>query len=334
MPIPVPVLAHQPSNPVAMVPVPPVPEHWERTSVSVAGMNGQGEAIPLTGFSEPAWPGIILQPGATGLDMPPYALFSDDCPNLDGSIFRNARATAREVMIPVYLYGVDRRTVNALKRKLFQALNPKRGYCVLRFAEGNHTTRVLHAYYKGGMEGSEGEDASGFTWTKYGLQFSAFDPWFYPESDESIRWDFGTGEAFLSKTREFFPLRISSGVMLPDAAVTVSNPGDIEAWPIWKLVGPIKSFALTSPFGESIVASPPAGGADLVPSGRTLTIDTRPGHKTVMDDKGTNYWSKLDAAPEFWSVDPGDTSPKISVVAGTGKASVILSFTPRYASFV
>jgi hypothetical protein len=53
-----------------------------------------------------------------------------------------------------------------------------------------------------------------------------------------------------------------------------------------------------------------------------------------MDDLGTNYWSKLDTSPEFWSVEPGDTSASVSVVTGVGKAAVVLSFSPRYASFV
>ncbi|MEU9404779.1 phage tail domain-containing protein [Streptomyces sp. NPDC048281] len=299
------------------------------------GNNGQGEPISLTSFSDRGWPSMLLQPGATGLDMPPFALFSDDSPNLDGSIYRSARASAREIMIPVYLYGIDRQTINQLKRKLFQALNPKRGYCLLRFTEGNHEARQLTCYYKGGMEGAEGTDTSGFTWAKYGLSFTAMDPWFYPDRQVSARWDFGTGAPLLSSSAPFFPMRIMPGVMGgAGTGLVITNEGDIEAWPIWTLKGPIKSFTLISPYGETIRASTPSDGSDLVPTGRTLTIDTRPGYKLVQDDLGTNYWAKLDAAPQFWSVEPGDTTASVSVVSGAGKAAVILSFTPRYASFV
>ncbi|MEU6704721.1 phage tail domain-containing protein [Streptomyces wuyuanensis] len=286
-------------------------------------------------FDSNRWPAIIMGPGATGLDMPAYGLFSDDSPNLDGSIFRSARATAREIMIPVYLHGIDRQTINALKRKLFQALNPKRGFCVLKFTEGSTRTRQISAYYKGGMEGSESTDASGFTWAKYGLTFTAMDPWFYPSVGQSTRWDFGAGPSFLSTTTALFPLKITKGVMGgPGESLIISNPGDVEAWPVWELHGPIKSFTLTSPTGEILKASPPAGGADLVPTGRVLTIDTRPGKKTVLDDQGVNYWAKLDTNPQFWPVEPGDTQASVSVVTGTGNAAVVLSFHPRYASFV
>ncbi|MER6086532.1 phage tail domain-containing protein [Streptomyces bluensis] len=276
-----------------------------------------------------------MQPGATGLDMPPFALFSDDSPNLDGAIYRSARAAAREVMIPVHLHGVDRQTVNALKRKFFQALNPKRGYCVLRFTEGSGRTRLLSTYYKGGMEGAEGTDSAGFSWAKYGLTFSAFDPWFYQDTWQTTRWAFGAGDPFLSTTRTFFPMQLSDGVLGgAGEALVISNPGDIEAWPVWKLYGPIKSFSLKGPGGDTVEASPPADGTDLVATGRVLTIDTRPGKKTVKDDLGANYWGKLDTNPQFWSVEPGSTNASVSVVTGSGKAAVALTFQPRYASFV
>ncbi|MFD7552971.1 phage tail domain-containing protein [Streptomyces sp. NPDC059835] len=332
--MPIPVLP-KPSPQPAPVPAPPKPVEWGHTRVTLIGSNGEGEPIPLTDFSNPQWPSIFIQPGATGLDMPPFGLFSDDSPNLDGSTFRSARAAAREIMLPVFLHAHDRQSINNLKRKLFQALNPKRGYCVIRFTEGVNRVRQINAYYKGGMEGSESTDTAGFRWAKYGLTFSAMDPWFYPERSQTTRWDFGVGEPLLSTTVSFFPMNISSGVMgVPDDEITISNPGDIEAWPVWKLYGPIKSFSLQGPHGDLIKASPPADGSDLVPSGRVLTIDTRPGRKTVKDDHGLNYWATLDTNPEFWSVEPGDSTAAVTVVAGTDKAAVVLSFRPRYASFV
>ncbi|WP_249401673.1 phage tail domain-containing protein [Streptomyces sp. YIM 121038] len=318
-----------------MVDEPPEPEAWSRTQVTITGRGGEGWELPLTASGSSAWPQAIMLPGATGLDAPPFGLFSDDSPGLDGSIFRSARASAREVMIPVYLHGIDRPTINALKRRLFKELNPKAGPCVLRFTEGDNSTRLLTAYYKGGMEGAEG-DSSGFTWSKYGLTFVAMDPWYYDEREISKRFLFGEGDPLLSPTKPFFPMRIADGV-LGDGYYFVDNPGDIEAWPIWRLKGPIKSFKLSteSAPGEvsAIKATAPADGSDIVPSGRTLTIDTRPGRKTVADDRGVNYWAKLDTNPTFWPLESGGNAPQLSVVTGSGKASVTLNFTPRYATY-
>ncbi|WP_237307595.1 phage tail domain-containing protein [Streptomyces alboflavus] len=318
---------------------PPEPEAWGRTQVTITGRGGRGEEIPLTASGGSAWPSVFMLPGATGLDAPPVALFSDDSPGLDGSIFRSSRASAREIMLPVYLYGIDRPTINELKRRLFYSLNPKSGPCVLKFTEGDNSTRLLTAYYKGGMEGSEGTDSAGFTWTKYGLTFVAMDPWFYGEREETKRWTFGEGEPLVSPAKPFFPMAIADGVMGgPGSEIFINNPGDVDAWPVWKLKGPIKSFSLgyTPEVGPQAVikANAPADGSDLVPTGRTLTIDTRPGRKTVMDDRGTNYWSRLATNPQFWSIEPGYSTGQFTVVTGSGKASVSLTFLPRYATYV
>ncbi|WP_234019136.1 phage tail domain-containing protein [Streptomyces sp. Tu6071] len=268
--------------------------------------------------------------------MPPLALFSDESPNLDGAIFRNSRTSSREIMIPVYLHGIDRQSINALKRQFFQALNPARGYCVLSFTEGSGVTRRINAYYKGGLEGSEGEE-SGFTFTRYGLTFTAMEPWFYADQVTSQQWTFGdSAKPFLSSTRAFLPLQVVSGVLGGDGAanVVIRNDGDIDAWPVWALTGPVKSFSLVGPDGATVEALARADGSDVVPSGRTLTIDTRPGHKTARDDLGANFWDRLSTNPVFWAVEPGETRATVNVVAGSGMASISLSFRPRFASYI
>src|SRR5690606_38389130 len=128
--------------------------------------------------------GIFMMPGATGLDAPPFELHADDSPNLDGGMFRDARAVAREIMIPVYLHGIDRRTIREIKSRLVSSLNPKKGYCILKFIEGDASPRYLKCYYKSGMEGSEAQDQAGFTWKKFGIQLVAYEPYFYSRSEE------------------------------------------------------------------------------------------------------------------------------------------------------
>jgi len=299
--------------------------------VSITGRNGEGEEIPLTGFSGSKWPGIIMLPGATGLDAPPFELHADDSPNLDGGIFRDARAVAREIMIPVYLYGIDRKTVRDLKSRLVSSLNPKKGYCVLKVVEGDAIPRYLHCYYKAGMEGSEAQDDAGFTWKRFGIQLIAYDPYFYSDDIQVARWVFGEGEPFLGDP--FIPLHINAGIV-SSSQVTVTNPGDVEAWPRWELSGPIRGFTFTSPSGEESFGIPaPEDGSDAVPGGRTLTIDTRPGYKTLRDDQGTNYWPLLDPNPQLWSIPDGESTFQVSITPGSSNAQVILTFQPRYEGY-
>jgi hypothetical protein len=306
--------------------------HWERTYVSIRGKNGEGEEIPLTDFSNSKWPGIFMMPGATGLDAPPFELHSDDSPNLDGGMFRDARAVAREIMLPIYLHGIDRQTVKELKKRLVSALNPKKGFCVLKFVEGDGVPRYLKCYYKSGMEGSEAQDQSGFTWKKFGIQLTAFDPYFYSDDVQVAQWVFGGGKAFFSTTEAFYPLRLNAG-MVAGSSVDVSNPGDVEAWPRWELEGPIKGFTFASPDGQSFGVTPPSNGSDVVPAGRTLTIDTRPGFKSLRDDVNTNYWPVLDPNPQLWSLPEGHSTCTVDILPGATGAKVRLIFQPRYEGY-
>lgn len=330
--MPIPVLRAVPPVTPPAGPTPPVPVQWGRTYVSITGKNGEGEEIPLTNFSNSRWPGIFMMPGATGLDAPPYDLHSDESPNLDGAIFRDARATSREIMLPLYLHGIDRPTIKALKKQLVSSLNPKKGYCVLKFVEGDAVPRYLKCYYKSGMEGSEAQDQSGFTWKKFGVQLIAHDPWFYSEDVQVASWEFGSGQPFLSTTEAFFPLRINAG-LVTGSEVQVSNPGDVEAWPRWELTGPIKGFTFTSPDGESFGVTPPTDGTDVIAGNRTLIVDTRPGFKTLKDDQGTNYWPLLDPSPQLWAIPEGDSTCTVDIVPGSSSARVRLVFQPRYEGY-
>ncbi|MFD8594549.1 phage tail domain-containing protein [Kitasatospora sp. NPDC059646] len=311
-------------------PGPPQRVHWQHTYASITGSNGEGEEIPLTGYSGNRWPAIFMQDGATGLDTPPYELHADDSPNLDGGLFRGVRATQREIMIPVYIYGIDRRTLLEQKRELARALNPKNGYCVLKFTESDGQARYLNAYYKGGMEGNESSDQSGFRWIKYALLLTAYDPWFYSDEMRVAKWSFGQGVPFLG--RPFLPLRLSEGYK---SAVTlpVYNPGDVEAWPVWEISGPVKSFRITSQTGQKFGIPSATSGGDVIALGRTLRIDTRPGVKTLKDDRGTNYYPDMEADPKLWSIPSGDSTMTVDVVAGSGQATVTLTFKPRYDSY-
>lgn len=327
MPIPAVMRSVDPGVPGSQ-PVPPTRVHWQRTYVSITGSNGQGDEIPLTGFVSKDWPTIVMQAGATGLDTPPYTLHFDESPNLDGAIYRGARATEREIMIPVFVYGVDRKTVLDLKRQLVSALSPKNGYCVLKFQETGGQPRYLSAYYKAGMEGNEGTDASGFTWTTYGIQMTAMDPWYYADTLRVAQWQFGAGKPFFT-SGQFLPFPLQSS--LPESAqLPIINPGDVEAWPIWEITGPVTSFSLTDDLGNAFGIS--NSGTPVVASGRVLTVDTRPGFKTLKDDLGTNYFPQLDSNPVLWSVPAGNSFIHANVV-GTDSAAVKLTLTPRYNSY-
>ncbi|MFT2017722.1 phage tail family protein [Streptomyces sp. 796.1] len=310
-------------------PQPPVPVEWGHTYVSIRGANGEGEEIPLTGSQGKDWPAIMLLPGAQGLDMPPVELHADASPNLPGSIYRSTRTAQREVMLPVHLHGVDRSTLKRLKRKLIRTLSPAAGYCVLKFVEADSQPRYLNCYYNGGLEGDEGEDRAGFRWATFGIQLTAFDPFFYSDQAQVAEWKFGRGEPFLSNVEVFLPTRLHKGIV-STPGLSVFNSGDVEAWPVWTVEGPVRGFKFSFD-GQSFEA--PTSSADVVAAGRTLTIDTRPGYKSLRDDEGRNYWESLGPNPQLWSIPAGTSRVSVEMAPGSGAASLRLSFRPRFESY-
>lgn len=308
----------------------PIPVRWQRTYVSIRGRNGEGEEIPLTGIGSRSWPAMVLQPGASGLDMPPFTLHMDESPNLDGSMVRGARASARPILLPIFVYGIDRQTLRQFKAKLANALNPKFGYSVLTFIEQDGQPRRLRCYYAGGMEGNESVGSSGFTWISYGIQLTAADPYFYGDTTVALDWSFGTEQPFLGNP--FLPLNLNKGTVSKGTLI-IDNPGDIEAWPVWELTGPLRRFEIIGPDGTSFGIPLQAGGLDALAAGRTLTIDCRPGYKTAVDQTGMNYFPLLSANPSLWSVPPGTSIAQGDLLAGSGTSKVKLTLYPRYLTY-
>ncbi|GAA1178756.1 hypothetical protein F4556_007262 [Kitasatospora gansuensis] len=151
-------------------------------------------------------------------------------------------------------------------RRLVAALNPRRGYALLRFTES--------------------EDRSGFRWVKYGIKLTCFDPWFYSDEVRSESWDLDFGKVLPFLRSPFLPLTLSEGIEYV-TDLPIDNAGDVEAWPVWKITGPVKSFSISTvpaehsgsvqSFGIPAVQS----GAPVIEAGRTLTIDSRPGGKSA-----------------------------------------------------
>ena len=63
-----------------------------------------------------------------------------------------------------------------------------------------------------------------------------------------------------------------------------------------------------------------------------VTIDTRPGAKTVTKQDGSNLFGFLAWPPQLWSLAQGSNSVRIEMSAATSASSVVLSWRRRYLS--
>jgi hypothetical protein len=112
-------------------------------------------------------------------------------------------------------------------------------------------------------------------------------------------------------------LNVSSASKLASAAMT--NQGDLEAWPVWTVKGPVTSVTVGVD-GRTVQWNVALTADDI------LVIDTDPTIQSAWLN-GVDVTSQLGTA-DFAPIPAGDELPLSLTMAGTG--SVEAAITPRY----
>ena len=218
--------------------------------------------------------------------MPPVAYVEEEVPFQHGSRLREVRFRPRETAQPILVEGTSPALVRAKLRSLLSALNPVRGDGRLKVVSHDGTARELVCRYSGGMEVEERKGTKGRLWQAAVPVFHASDPFWYDVAYTTVSLGVGT--------------------------TAVNNTGDVDAWPEWTINGPFSSVTITNNTTGKTIALTVS-----VASGETVTIDTRPGRKTVKRNDGTNLYPYLSAASFLWPLIPGSNSVVIAGVAIT-----------------
>jgi hypothetical protein len=119
------------------------------------------------------------------------------------------------------------------------------------------------------------------------------------------------------------PFYISAGNS--NGSQSITNPGDVPAWPVWTLNGPIPAFTITHADGSTISGTP------NLAVGERLVIDTTEDEKSATriaaDGSTSDFTPSL--ASWGWRAIPAGTSTTIGVaISGTGGATA--EIRPRY----
>lgn len=263
--------------------------------------------------------GWLLQPGARGLDMPTFAFTTDESPGVDGYELRDVRASTKEIVLPLAFWANDSRSAyQARRRALIKSLNPKRGVGSLTLTQPDGAARSIGAYYTGGIEGDESLDAAGERWCINTITFACPSPYW---AGDTVSVDF---KAATSAT--FFPvlpLQVGDSQVL--GSVTIDNPGDAAAYPIWTVAGPATVITLTNgTTGKTLVLT------RTITSSDTVVIDTRERRQTALLNGTINLWPALSDASELWALDEGINECTLTVTSATSATSVNLTYQPRY----
>lgn len=253
--------------------------------------------------------------GATGRWMPDVQIDEQAVPGEDGARFRLARFGPRQTVVPILLDGATDVAYRAAVRALAASLNPKRGRGLLR-ATFDGAVREIDAIYVDGMGFTEDFPVHG----KPSLLFRHLDPFWYDSATTTQAFTSGTPQTFFP----IFPIRLSSSTVF--ASTTVTNTGDVEAWPVWTITGPGSGLVLRNLTTGKVLAL-----TRTFVAGEVVTIDTSPGAKTVLTAAGASLFSSL-TSRQFWPLSSGANSIQVELSAATAASSVNLAYRRRFLS--
>ena len=270
----------------------------------------------------------LLQKGVRGLSMPPIKRRTSSFPGLHGSRFDSWIADEREAFWPLLVWN-DESSQDWIKhdRAFWSTMHPdKTG--TWRVAQPNGDYRELTLRYAEDGGHAFDRDPVRYGWATYGLTMVAEDPFWQGQQIKRAfgaatkRNFFGGGAIDGSNTSKGSPFYISAGSSMANS--TIPNPGDVEAWPVWRVVGPF-SAATVAVDGHQIRWP---GAGTFANNNHVLRIDTRPeAQAAIYEQTGEDFTWWLDRT-DFAAIPPGESRRLDITLEGSGY--VECSLTPRY----
>ena len=218
-------------------------------------------------------------------------------------------------MLPLWVFGAAGQGWIDLDRSFVATMRPDLPG-MLTVVHPSGESRSLTCRFSAGGDEPLDLDPAQVGWALHEVHLAANDP-YWSGAPVSRSWSSSVAVDFIG-VGGAPPFHISPSNTL--ASASVSNPGDVDAWPVWTVTGPVTSVDLG--VGTRLVEVP-SGVAD----GDVLTIDTRPTAQTATLQDGTN------AVPDLGAWDPAPIGPGESVslsIAMVGAGSVAVSFTPKF----
>lgn len=294
----------------------------DRTRMRITWEGWNGETFELSNWRSGAF---LTQGGTEGLGTPVREDWTSALsPFVHGQEYQGFVVNARELFLPVYLYSDEGSDAWRLQDAAFwETLLPgKYGTLSVTTSGG---TRTIRARYADGGEAAVERDPHYFGWQKYGIKLIADDPFWYGD-DVTQTWREPVPRNWLTGMPgdSGEPTSTGGSVMyiMPAntlSTATVTNPGDVEAWPSWEVPGPFT--ALSVGVGDRQVSY-------NVPvlAGQVFRIDTDPRDQTAFVD-GDDVTGAL-GSYGFAPIPAGQSVPLNLSMAGV--SNVTARFSPRY----
>lgn len=261
----------------------------------------------------------LLNENVEGMGMPRTKTFTQETALLDGQSTTGWKAEPREVFWPIMIHSDPTYGWDANQSNFWATMRPNSPGLWRVTKDGSY--RELQCRFADDGGGAYATDPSREGAEVHGITLIADDPWW---KGPTVSKTFQTAEDplpfFAVTTDRVFNLMSSSTV----DNVTLANPGDVAAWPVFRLDGPVTGFRISGfPVGAGVVST-----TINLTLGEWLIIDTNPTAQTAIKYPSMqNVTSELQDA-SWSSVPAGSTSSFYVTVSGTG--SLTVSFRPNY----
>lgn len=273
--------------------------------------------ITLSDFGGNPW-GVTTLSGATGFGMPDFTYYETASPSFDGSLVRGVRAGARDINLPLLLWGSNRAQCLENFHGLLSALNPRNGMGTLTVAPADGSpARSIGAYYNGGFAGQDDDQAWGMSHMTAVLALRCPQPFFLGDPTVTTL-QIAYGDTFFP----VLPVQLVANQILGNT--TLINDGDADAFPIYTITGPVANPSITNITNGTYIRF-----TTTLSAGDSITIDTREGVKTVTKN-GTNFYSSLLSGSTLAPLQPGANQMTFTMANATIDTQTTITFQKRY----
>jgi len=278
-------------------------------NVSISLIGANGDTIQL-GNEQGDY---ILTTGVSGFGIPPTRVRIVESAS-NGGVWRNSKRGVRDIDLPIAIFGSDRQDVETKLRRLARLLQDQVAATKIRASYSDGTAYELNAHYVGGADVTYGNEANS-TMAKWVIQMQAPQPFWESVEPFNYTLAMSAGRGLLPQLSK---MKLSG--QFGFGSVTLTNPGDVSAFPVWVITGPVDSITITQN-GVGFVYQ------DAVDAGETVTIDTFAG--TVRNNLGQNKYGSLAPAPKLFAVGPGVQSVTIEAPGSTTATRISGNFKER-----
>ncbi len=260
--------------------------------------------------------GWFTRPEISGWGATTYEIVTEPDPR-GGDQVREIRSQPGRLQWPLHVFGDTHLEFLARHRTIKRAFTMtahRKKPGILRVARPDGSAREVECFYEEGFGGESGEG-----WLSANPVIQLFCPdgyWRDIEPKLEQRKYSETSNFFLP-----FPTISPSNVL---GNTTITNAGDVDAWPTWTIYGPCTQLAATNlTTGKAFTFDVTLG------AGETATITTN--RPTVRGPAGENLIEQLNwPTCQLWGLVPDDNLVSF-VVGGAGPGSKVeLLYYPRY----